>query len=126
VAIDDALDKLRDICGVGAIGLMARAVQIHYSEKAAQSFALLCKKDLRGMSEAHQDRLIRWTQQLAKQMAHLPTSGLRQVIRDQGQGALDSFLAHAHPDLVRTIREAFQQEASAPCSAETQTKGDPV
>ncbi len=126
VAIDDALDKLRDICGVGAIGRMARAVQKHYSEKAAQSFATLCKRDLRGMSTAHQDRLIQWTQQLAKQMAHLPTSGLRQVIRDQGQGALDSFLAHAHPDLVRNIRDALEDGTSMQGASGPKTKGDSV
>ncbi|MFT5200019.1 MAG: glutamyl-tRNA reductase [Planctomycetota bacterium] len=126
VAIDDALDKLRDICGVGAIGRMARAVQAHYSEKAAQSFAHLCKRDLRGISTAHQDRLILWTQQLAKQMAHLPTSGLRQVIRDQGQEALDSFLAHAHPDLVRNIREALEEETFLQGTPDSRTGGDPA
>ncbi|MCA9001240.1 MAG: hypothetical protein KDB61_04905, partial [Planctomycetes bacterium] len=126
VAVDDALDKLRDICGVGAIGRMARAVQAHYSEKAAQSFAHLCKKELRDLSPAQQDRLVQWTQQLAKQMAHLPTSGLRQVIRDLGQEALDSFLAHAHPDLVRNIREALQEEASAARMAHAQEKGEAV
>ncbi|MDF1836256.1 MAG: hypothetical protein P1V35_00170 [Planctomycetota bacterium] len=124
VAIDEALEKLRDICGFGAIGRMARAVQAHYSEKAAQSFASLCRRDLRGISPAHQDRLIQWTQQLAKQMAHLPTSGLRQVIRDQGQGALDSFLAHAHPDLVRNIRDALEEESSLQGASDPHTQGD--
>ena len=126
MAIDDALEKIRDICGVGAIGRMARAVQAHYSEKAASSFAQLCRKDLHGLSPEHQERLIRWTQQLAKQMAHLPTSGLRQVIRDQGQGALDSFLTHAHPDLVRNIQEALQEESEVQSPLTSHTHGDPA
>ncbi len=107
VAIDDALDRLKDSCGTGAIGRMARAVQEHYSLTAATSFESLCKKDLAGLSPAHQDCLHDWSQKLAKQMAHMPTSGLRQVVRDQGLGALDSFLAHAQPELVRSIREAL-------------------
>lgn len=107
VAIDDALDRLKDACGTGAIGRMARAVQEHYSLAAATSFKSLCKKDLEGLSPEHQDRLHDWSQKLARQMAHMPTSGLRQVIRDQGLGALDSFLAHAQPELVRSIRQAL-------------------
>ncbi len=107
IAIDEALDRLKDRCGTGAIGRMARAVQEHYSTAAADSFESLCRKELVGLSPDHQGRIHEWSQRLARQMAHMPTSGLRQVIRDQGLGALDSFLAHAQPELVRSIREAL-------------------
>ncbi len=110
IGIDQALPLLRDKVGSSALGPIARAVQEHYRQSAQTGLQRLFRKELMGLDEAQQEQLLQWSAAFAAQMAHLPTTGLRQVVREQGQGALHAFLSHAPQDLARKIRLAVAQE----------------
>ncbi len=110
IGIDQALLLLRERIGTSALGPIARAVQEHYRHSAQSGLQRLFRKELAGLDEAQQEQLLQWSAGFAAQMAHLPTTGLRQVVREQGQGALHAFLSHAPQDLARKIRRAVVEE----------------
>ena len=113
VGIDQALLHLRDRVGGSALGPVARTVQQHYQQAAKSGLERLFRRELTGLGSEQQDVLMRWAGRFAAQMAHLPTTGLRQVVREQGPTALHAFMSHAPQELARKLRTAIAEEQVA-------------
>ncbi|MEZ6021743.1 MAG: hypothetical protein R3F17_17120 [Planctomycetota bacterium] len=83
VGVDEALDRIRDSFGKNAMSPVARVVQDHYRRLAQDGMQRLFRRELADLPAPQREALERFGQQLAAQMAHLPTTGLRQVVQRQ-------------------------------------------
>ena len=117
LGIDDALEHLRELCGAQALGPMAKAIQAHYHKAAQTALERLFRTELHDLRDDQRASLLQWSQQWAGHMAHLPTTGLREVVREHGPAVLDAYLRHAQPELARDIERAMALQL------ESQTKG---
>ena len=96
--VDDALPRLRQRFAERLHGPLFAALRQHYEDAAASSIRRFEKNLRRTLSPAERQAADDWARALARRLAHLPVAGLKSLLRDGPEGALDAFLAGV-PDL---------------------------
>ena len=105
--VDEALPRLRDKILEGIYGPLFGALQKHYQETAAAAVQRLAK-DLGELDAETRRQIDAWAVSLARRMAHLPTVGLRGLMRYGPEGSLDAFLKGLDPERRGLLRRAVR------------------
>ena len=103
--VDEALPRLRDKVVDRVYGPLFGALQKHYQETATTAVQRLAK-DLGGFDPETRERIDAWAESLARRMAHLPTVGLKGLMRYGPEGSLDAFLNGLDPGRRGLLRGA--------------------
>lgn len=120
--VDEALPRIRDKVVDRVYGPFFGALQKHYQETATTAVQRLAK-DLGELDAETRGRIDVWAASLARRMAHLPTVGLRGLMRYGPEGSLDAFLRGLDPERRRLLWRAvhgggthtdFSEEADDP------------
>ena len=113
--VDAALPQLRERFAERLHAPLFAALQDHYKRQAEAAAARLAKALGQPFANADQDAVDRWASAQARRMAHLPTAGLKGLLRTGPEGALDAFLGGLNPDLAAELGAALNgpPEASA-------------
>lgn len=105
--VDEALPRLRDKVVDRVYGPLFGALQKHYQETAVTAVQRLAK-DLGELDAETRRQIDAWAGSLARRMAHLPTVGLKGLMRYGPEGALDAFLKGLDPERRGLLRRAVQ------------------
>ena len=105
--VDEALPRLRDKVVDRVYGPLFAALQKHYHEAATTAVGRLAK-DLGELDAETRGRLDTWAKSLGRRMAHLPTVGLKGLMRYGPEGSLDAFLNGLDAKRRDLLREAVQ------------------
>ena len=103
--VDEALPRVRDKVVDRVYGPLFGALQKHYQETATTAVQRLAK-DLGGLDPDTRKRIDAWAESLARRMAHLPTVGLKGLMRYGPEGSLDAFLNGLDPGRRGLLRGA--------------------
>lgn len=103
--VDEALPRVRDKVVDRVYGPLFGALQNHYLETATTAVQRLAK-DLGGLKPETRKRIDAWAESLARRMAHLPTVGLKGLMRYGPEGSLDAFLNGLDPGRRGLLRGA--------------------
>ena len=103
--VDDALPRLRDKVVDRVYGPLFAALQKHYQETATSAAQRLAR-DLGDVDRETRDKIDAWVEALARRMAHLPTVGLKGIMRYGPEGSLEAFLKGLDPERRKMLREA--------------------
>ena len=103
--VDEALPRLRDKVVDRVYGPLFGALQNHYQETAAAAVQRLAK-DLGELDAETRRQIDVWAGSLARRMAHLPTVGLRGLMRYGPEGSLEAFLKGLDPERRGLLRRA--------------------
>ena len=103
--MDEALPRVRDKVVDRVYGPLFGALQKHYQETATTAVQRLAK-DLGGLDPDTRKRIDAWAESLARRMAHLPTVGLKGLMRYGPEGSLDAFLNRLDPGRRGLLRGA--------------------
>lgn len=104
--VDEALPRVRDKVVDRVYGPLFGALQNHYQETATTAMQRLAK-DLGGFDPETRKRVDAWAESLARRMAHLPTVGLKGLMRYGPEGSLDAFLNGLDPGRRGLLRQAI-------------------
>jgi len=105
--VDAALPRLREKVVDRVYGPLFAALQEHYRETAATAVERL-RKDLAELDADVRERIDTWAGSLGRRMAHLPTVGLKGLLRYGPEGSLDAFLKGLDPKRRELLRQAIQ------------------
>lgn len=100
--VDAALPRLRDKVVDRIYGPMFGALQEHYQETASEAVERLLKTV--GDDDVDAEAIDAWAKSLARRMAHLPTVGLKGLLRYGPEGSLDAFLRGLDPERRNLLR----------------------
>lgn len=103
--VDEALPRLRDKVVDRVYGPLFAALQRHYQDAATTAVGRLAK-DLGELDGETRRRLDTWARSLGRRMAHLPTVGLKGLLRYGPEGSLDAFLKGLDPQRRGLLRRA--------------------
>ena len=103
--VDDALPRLRDKVVDRVYGPLFAALQKHYQETATSAAQRLAR-DLGDVDRETREKIDAWVEALARRMAHLPTVGLKGIMRYGPEGSLDAFLKGLDPKRRIMLRSA--------------------
>ena len=103
--VDEALPRLRDKVVDRVYGPLFGALQKHYQETTTTAVQRLAK-DLGELDAETRRRIDAWAGSLARRMAHLPTVGLKGLMRYGPEGSLDAFLKGLDPERRGLLRRA--------------------
>ena len=108
--VDEALPRLRDKVVDRVYGPLFGALQQHYQDAATTAVGRLAKDlgELDGETRRHLDT---WAKSLGRRMAHLPTVGLKGLMRYGPEGSLDAFLKGLDAQRRGLLREAVHGDA---------------
>ena len=81
---------------------MFGALQEHYRETASEAVERLLKTV--GGDDVDAEAIEAWAKSLARRMAHLPTVGLKGLLRYGPEGSLDAFLRGLDPERRNLLR----------------------
>ena len=115
--VDEALPRLRDKVVDRVYGPLFGALQMHYQETAATAVQRLAR-DLGELDDETRGRIDAWAGSLARRMAHLPTVGLKGLMRYGPEGSLDAFLQGLDPARRGLLSDAIQGERQIRTSEE--------
>ena len=115
--VDEALPRLRDKVVDRVYGPLFGALQKHYQETAATAVQRLAR-DLGELDDETRGRIDAWAGSLARRMAHLPTVGLKGLMRYGPEGSLDAFLKGLDPARRGLLSDAIQGERQIRTSEE--------
>lgn len=115
--VDEALPRLRDKVVDRVYGPLFGALQKHYQQTATTAVQRLAK-DLGGLDPENRKRIDAWAESLARRMAHLPTVGLKGLMRYGPEGSLDAFLKGLDPERRRLLGEGIRGERQTKMSEE--------
>ncbi len=104
--VDEALPRLRDKMVDRVYGPMFGALQAHYQATARDGVERLLKT--LGGSGIDRTAVDSWARSLARRFAHLPTVGLKGLMRYGPEGSLDAFLKGLDPERRGLLRQAVQ------------------
>lgn len=104
--VDEALPRVRDKVVDRVYGPLFGALQKHYQETATTAAQRLAK-DLGELDPETRKRIDAWVASLARRMAHLPTVGLKGLMRYGPEGSLDAFLKGLDPERRGLLRQAI-------------------
>ena len=108
--VDEALPRLRDKVVDRVYGPLFGALQKHYQETATTAVQRLAK-DLGELDAETRGQIDAWAGSLARRMAHLPTVGLKGLMRYGPEGSLDAFLKGLDPERRSLLRRAVHGDA---------------
>ena len=100
--VDEALPRLRDKVVDRVYGPLFGALQKHYQDTAREGVERLLKA-LGG--DVDRSAVENWAGSLARRFAHLPTVGLKGLMRYGPEGSLDAFLKGLDPERRGLLRE---------------------
>ncbi|MCY4120578.1 MAG: hypothetical protein OXG72_06610 [Acidobacteria bacterium] len=103
--VDEALPRLRDKVVDRVYGPLFAALQKHYQDAATTAVARLAK-DLGELDGEARRQVESWAKSLGRRMAHLPTVGLKGLMRYGPEGSLDAFLKGLDAERRAVLREA--------------------
>ena len=103
--VDEALPRLREKVVDRVYGPLFGALQKHYQDTAQEGVERLLKT-LDG--EVDRTAVENWARALARRFAHLPTVGLKGLMRYGPEGALDAFLKGLDPERRDLLRQAVR------------------
>jgi glutamyl-tRNA reductase len=106
--VDRALDELRGRLTDRACGPLFTVLQQRYERTAREGLARLMKKELSGIGEGERVAVERWLEVLARRFAHIPCVGLRGLLRDGPDGALDAFFSGLEPEFADELRATLE------------------
>ena len=104
--VDEALPRLKDKVVDRVYGPMFGALQKHYQATARDGVERLLKT--LGGSDIDRTEVEAWAQALARRFAHLPTVGLKGLMRYGPEGSLDAFLKGLDPERRGMLRQAVR------------------
>jgi glutamyl-tRNA reductase len=107
--VDDALARLHDRFAERIYGPLFGALQQRYRRTAEEGVNRLLKKELKGLGDAEREAIATWSQVLARRFAHIPCLGLRGLLHDGPEGALDAFLSGLDPEFADELRAAVER-----------------
>ena len=111
--VDEALLRLHDRFAERVYGPLFGALQQRYRHTAQAGVKRLLKKELKGLGPEEREAIEIWCEVLARRFAHIPCRGLRGLIYNGPDGALDAFLDGLDPEFADELRQALRQ-TSAP------------
>jgi glutamyl-tRNA reductase len=92
ILIDAALDGLRESVSERLYGPVLGALQGRYQLTAREGLDRLFRKELSGLGEQERAAIERWCHAIARRFAHIPSLGLRGLIRKGPPGSVDAFI----------------------------------
>ena len=108
--VDEALPRLRDRVVDRVYGPLFAALQTHYQDAATTAVERLAK-DLGELDGETRRRVDTWAKSLGRRMAHLPTVGLKGLMRYGPEGSLEAFLKGLDAERRGLLREAVHGHA---------------
>lgn len=105
--VDEALPRLRDKVVDRVYGPLFGALQKHYQEIATTGVQRLAR-NLGELDAETRTQIDAWAGSLARRMAHLPTVGLKGLMRYGPEGSLDAFLEGLDAERRGLLRRALQ------------------
>ncbi|MEQ8496346.1 MAG: hypothetical protein RLW42_19195, partial [Gammaproteobacteria bacterium] len=106
--VDAALERFVGELAERRYGPLAARLQQRYQHTAESGVERLLDHDLRGLGSAEQDAVRRWARVLARRFAHIPCVGLRGLLRDGPEGAIDAFLGGLETEFADELRAALE------------------
>ena len=97
--VDEALPAVRERLAERVYAPVYRALQERYREIAQQGVDRLLRKELRVLGTAEREQVSTWAEALARRLAHIPTRGLRGLLRHGPDGSMDAFIEGIGSDL---------------------------
>ena len=116
ILIDAALDELRESTTERLYAPVLGALQSRYQLTAREGLNRLFKKELSGVGEHERAEIERWCYMIAKRFAHIPSLGLRGLIRKGPPGSVDAFIEALDTPFSSELRSALSR---APRSSES-------
>jgi glutamyl-tRNA reductase len=110
--VDDALLRLHDRFAERVYGPLFGALQQRYQHTAQEGVKRLLKKELSGLGDEERAAIEKWSEVLARRFAHIPSLGLRGLLYNGPDGALDAFLDGLDPEFADELRQALDQAAT--------------
>lgn len=107
--IDEALERLRGRLGARRLDALVAALRGRFEELAVAGAERLLARELRVLDGEEQAAVRRFARGLASKLAHLPTTGLREVVLRHGPDVLDAYIAGAEPRLAEQLRSALAE-----------------
>ena len=104
--VDEALPRLREKVVDRVYGPLFGALQKHYQDTARDAVEKLAK--ILGDGDIERGKVEAWAGSLARRLAHLPTVGLKGLVRYGPEGSLDAFLRGLDPERRNLLRQAVQ------------------
>ncbi len=112
--VDEALTTFIATQAERRYGTLIGNLQRRYQHTAESGVERLLGRELAGLGEAERDAVRRWARVLARRFAHIPCVGLRGLLRDGPDGALEAFVGGLDPELAD---ELFAAPRHAPTEA---------
>ena len=103
--VDAALPAFRERLIERQYGPLFAALQDHY-RAAANAGVKRLLKSLKSLDDEERDSVNKWAESLARRFAHLPTVGVRGLLLNGPDGALDAFLGGLDKNLATTLRNS--------------------
>ena len=110
--VDAALRQLRERCIHRLHGALFASLQEHYRNTARADAKRLVEQLKRPLADTERDMMDRWVEGLAKRLAHLPIVGLKGLLRNGPEGALEAFLDGLDSDLANRLRGIRRNDAA--------------
>ena len=107
--VDDALLRLHDRFAERVYGPLFGVLQQRYQHTAQVGVKRLLKKELSGLGDEERAAIETWSEVLARRFAHIPCLGLRGLLYNGPDGALDAFLNGLDPEFADELRQALKQ-----------------
>lgn len=102
VHLDEALASFRVRLAEWSLAPTLARLQEHYRDVAREAAERLLRRELKDLAEADQAAVRRWSEALARKLAHLPATGLRTLSQSHGLPAVSAFLSSS-PDLRESV-----------------------
>ena len=120
--VDDAVSEFRVRVADRLHGPLFAGLQAHYRDAAAAGVERLLKR-LEHLSADDRNAIRQWAAAEAKRFAHLPTVGVRALLRDGPEGSLEAFLDGVGDKLGTSLRPPWARTKASP-STEHGAGGD--
>lgn len=102
--IDDALDARRRRQWESAVDPAILELRRRFAARAEAETTRALREELAGLAPAEQSAVRKLSAALARQLAHVPSRGLRDLAGQAGPDAAAAFLGTAAPDLAESVR----------------------
>ena len=109
--VDEALFEFKDHVAELSFGPLMGALQQRYRHTADRGLERLLGKELKGLGDTERAAIVKWTHVLARRFAHIPCLGLRGLLRDGPDGAIDAFLGGLEAEFADELRAAMLRRA---------------
>lgn len=109
--VDEALDAIARRMSARRLGPMQAALHERFRVAAAEKAEQYLRGELAGLDDAARGALRAFGDALARQLAHLPSCGLRELADRHGMEAVESFFVSADPGLRSALERALADDS---------------